>query len=183
MNKLLSIACPRRLLYLAIDGPAPRAKLNQQRLRRFNAAYDAQTKNMFPDYAEENEEKQDIRYNYECKAEKLDSNMITPGTPFMDRLSVAIRQWIAMTQQKPEYSNLTIIFSDAQTPGEGEHKIMHYIRAQRQTKGYDPNTSHCIHGLDADLIMLALASHEPNFYILREVVFTEKGDVVCRCCG
>ena len=84
---------------------------------------------MFPDYAEENEEEQDIRYNYECKAEKLDSNMITPGTPFMDRLSVAVRQWIAMTQQKPEYSNLTIIFSDAQTPGEGEHKIMHYIRA------------------------------------------------------
>ena len=37
LTKVVSFAKPTELLYISIDGPAPKAKMNQQRQRRFRS--------------------------------------------------------------------------------------------------------------------------------------------------
>jgi len=109
--------------------------------------------------------------------------MITPGTTFLCSVADRIRDYIKRKMATdPLWKNIAVVFSDASCPGEGEHKIMEFIRQQRASETYDPNQIHCIYGADADLIMLGLATHEPRFYIIREVVVTAN-DKWCTQCG
>lgn len=114
-----------------------------------------------------------------------DSNVITPGTPFMDILALSIRYWVQWKlNTDPSWENLKVIISDATVPGEGEHKVMEYIRSQRADPEYNPNTRHVMYGLDADLIMLGIGTHEPHFRVLREdVEIRDAKSGACHTCG
>lgn len=192
IDRLMRAIRPRQLLYLAIDGVAPRAKMNQQRARRFRSAQEARELNEIANQVrrssstmqpvgDEEDANHESSFTKETQENSnsdnsegvWDSNVITPGTPFMIQLAAYIRFYIRYKLKHDVlWRDLRVIFSDASIPGEGEHKIINFIRNQRsQPSGYyNPNLVHVLHGLDADLIMLGLATHEAHFYVSRELV-------------
>ncbi|CAG8482069.1 11267_t:CDS:10 [Paraglomus occultum] len=152
---------PKKLFFMAVDGVAPRAKMNQQRSRRFRTAKEAA----------------DAIAKAKAKGEELpkeppfDSNCITPGTLFMKKLSLQLEYFVhKKVSEDANWRNVEVILSGHEVPGEGEHKIMEYIRTAKAQPDYNPNVRHCLYGLDADLIMLGLLSHDPHFALLREEV-------------
>jgi 5'-3' exoribonuclease 2 len=121
-ERVVNMVRPRKLLMIAVDGVAPRAKMNQQRSRRFRSAQEAAEKD-------------------QAVAEYHAMNAITPGTPFMDILAASLRYWCQYKlNTDPAWAKLKIIISDATVPGEGEHKIMNFVRSQRSSPTHDPNT-------------------------------------------
>ena len=152
---------PKQMFFMAIDGVAPRAKMNQQRARRFRTALDA-----------EREREKAVSKGQELPKEPpFDSNCITPGTEFMAKLSTQLQYFVnKKVSEDKDWQQCEIVLSGHETPGEGEHKIMEYIRNAKAQPGYNANMRHCLYGLDADLIMLGLLSHDPHFCLLREEV-------------
>ncbi|GAA6005367.1 hypothetical protein JCM11491_002675 [Sporobolomyces phaffii] len=167
VSHLFSVIKPKKTFFLAIDGVAPRAKMNQQRSRRFRTAKEAK----------ETLDKAKRRGEEIPEGDGFDSNCITPGTPFMARLSKQLKYFLAKkVSEDADWRGVEIILSGHEVPGEGEHKIMEYIRLTKAQPGYDANMRHCLYGLDADLIMLGLLSHDPHFCLLREeVTFGPRG--------
>ena len=145
-ERVVNMVRPRKLLMIAVDGVAPRAKMNQQRSRRFRSAQEA---------AEKDKEAAEFHAQMVARGESVDngdgedaapkktwdSNSITPGTPFMDLLAASLRYWVSYKlSTDPGWKDLKIIISDATVPGEGEHKIMNFVRSQRSSPEHDPNT-------------------------------------------
>ncbi|KAJ7937328.1 exoribonuclease 2 [Mycena leptocephala] len=183
-ERVVNMIRPRKLLFMAIDGVAPRAKMNQQRSRRFRAAQEAKDKEAARAESILLWEAMGKEITDLDRKEGWDTNAITPGTPFMEMLATSLRYWVVQKMNTdPGWKNIQVLISDAGVPGEGEHKIMDFIRRQRVNPGHDPNTRHVIYGLDADLIMLGIATHEPNFWVLREDVFADANSTACRKCG
>lgn len=89
----------------------------------------------------------------------------------MAKLSRQLQYFVnKKVSEDTDWQGCEIVLSGHEVPGEGEHKIMEYIRNAKSQPGYNHNVRHCLYGLDADLIMLGLLSHDPHFSLLREEV-------------
>ena len=102
---------------------------------------------------------------------KSDNELTYTGTDFMAKLTRQLKYFVnKKISEDIDWQGVEIVLSGHEVPGEGEHKIMEYIRLAKAQPEYDANIRHCLYGLDADLIMLGLLSHDPHFCLLREEV-------------
>jgi 5'-3' exonuclease len=146
-------------IYIAIDGVAPAAKMNQQRDRRYKSTKEAHFMNIL-----------NSKFSKPTRTDQVDFNMISPGTEFMVDLQKALTLFIDKQQMVPLWAGLKrVTINGSDVPGEGEHKIMQEIR----TRGL--NTEHpVVYGLDADLIFLSMLNN-PKIVLVRENTFFDKG--------
>ena len=127
INELILLVNPQKRIFIAIDGPAPKAKMIQQRTRRFKSSFEDKP---------------------------WDTNAITPGTKFMNTLNAELKKYYQKDKR--------ILLSDSTEPGEGEHKILQFMKKNCKKE------HNVVYGLDADLIMLSLVSQIEGILLLRE---------------
>lgn len=136
--ELIDNVKPQHKTFVAFDGVAPLAKIDQQRHRRYKSTL---VKNVL-------ESKSTISFN---------TNQITPGTKFMEELDEYLLKKFKVTRK--------IIYSGPQEEGEGEHKLFNYIREYKQKShnhlvyGLDA---------DLIMLGLLSVKYNNNIYLYRE---------------
>jgi 5'-3' exonuclease len=146
IDKIIKYTDPKKGVYLAIDGPVCCAKMKQQRQRRFRSYHD---KLLYDNI----KKKHNIPETYFWS-----NSAISPGTKFMNKLHIKILDYCSKQTIKINYSS-------SNTPGEGEHKLLDFIKKNNKSK---KKLSYVTYGLDADLIFLMLVTKLDNVYLLRE---------------
>lgn len=163
IDACIAIMRPTSSVFIAFDGVAPVAKLNQQRERRYKSWYLGEM---------ESQRRRDMNAHMkkrEPPKPAWNTSAITPGTKFMNLLHNKLVEYFDATDPVALNARYgaNIIVSSSKEPGEGEHKLFEYIR--------DHSAEHAaattvIYGLDADLIMLCM-SHlhiSRGIYLYRE---------------
>jgi len=136
-HMICEVIQPKKLVYIAIDGPAPRGKMIQQRHRRYRKILEKRLLG-------------ELKIKYGCfEGDVWDTSNITPGTKFMDKLYQAMKK-AAKSGLFSSHAKIDIILNDSNVPGEGEHKFLKYIQ-ELDTKS---DEKVCIFSNDGDLLVL-----------------------------
>ena len=143
---------PSNTVYIAFDGVAPVAKMEQQRARRYKSAYQNNIHRAI--------------YK-QTQIDPFNTSSITPGTAFMNQLNTKMYAHFTPLHSATVLKVNNCIVSCSDRHGEGEHKLFQYIREMPEMHA---NETTVIYGLDADLIMLSI-NHLPlcpSIYLFRE---------------
>lgn len=154
VEHITNLVNPIQLIYIAIDGVCPRAKMTQQRKRRYISAWKTQ-------HVQDNKDYQtNTNQNW-------NSSIITPGTTFMKTFDDLIKNHFK--------GRTKFIVSGSSEFGEGEHKIYEYMREERENeRGRGREYNDVIYGLDADIILLSILNldrrNQHTIRLMRECV-------------
>ena len=129
--KLIEHVSPKKEVYISIDGVPPVAKIIEQRNKRYVL------------------DNSDI----------WDTNAITPGTVFMEKLDKEIKDW----GRKQKDIGYIINYSSYKSHQEGEHKLLQFIR---EKVNVNKDYKYLVYSPDADLFMLTMITSSDNIYIL-----------------
>ena len=142
--ELVNKVCkPSKLLYIAIDGPPPLAKMVQQRERRYMNVYKEQL------------DEQHIR------GSNFDKNRITPGTTLMTLLNKEFTKVV----KAGKFGKIAVVFDGSNVPGEAEHKYLKIIEEIDSAS----NEKFVIISGDGDAILLSLRFPSKSIYIMQSV--------------
>ncbi|KAJ1743729.1 tRNA methyltransferase, has a role in tRNA modification [Coemansia sp. RSA 1086] len=134
---------PQQLLFLSIDGVPPRLKERLQRERRARPQPIVSESGADPAFS---------------------TYFVTPGTKWMRQLESHICKYISEKRRNDQvWRNLQVVFSGCRDPGEGEQKIIEFIR-QRHKQQH----RHVVWSNDADTVLLALSAHVPSVTVVSE---------------
>lgn len=140
LDKLLRLTQPQQLVYLAVDGAPPLAKMKEQIRRRRSRAPSKEKR-------------------------KLDSSQITPGCAFMMRLTTYLQYYAAryLASFKNRTGQLRFIVDGADTQGEGETKIMAYLASHAN----HITGSVAVYSGDSDVVVQSLLSPISQLFVIR----------------
>ena len=151
---------PLKIFMLALDGVAPKAKMDQQRERRYKRS--------------------------KGETDFFNSVVISPGTLFMDGLDAYLtKNW---SQEYAQFftPGMNIIYSSHREPGEGEHKI--FDQMNKDLKGKDRTRQmygnnkirstpyQVVMGADSDLIILSLSKSNNIIFMRNRVEYKNVKD-------
>lgn len=160
IEEYISLISPQKHVFIAFDGVAPVAKLEQQRNRRYKSWYQNEILKSIS---------QGTGSGSGAISDNWNTSAITPGTNFMYELNEKITEHFQNSKNLSKYDAKHIHISTSADFGEGEHKIFQFIRDTPDDHACANNTT-VIYGLDADLIMLSI-NHLPvcpSIYLFRE---------------
>lgn len=143
-----NLTCPTSMVYVSIDGPAPLAKLPEQRARRQDAAITA------------------------AKKETFDAQQITPGCLAMTTIESQVYGllrdifFISGKFGASQSADFRAIIDGSGVEGEGEFKIIRKVLHDHvENDALRGRVTRAILACDADLFLQALLSDVPHLYL------------------